>query len=152
MSVAASAAELVGHVVGVSDGDSLTLLDPLQRRHRVRLSGIDAPEKRQPFGERARQHLASLVYARHVRVVWDKRDRYARLIGRVFVSECASCIPVDVGLEQIKAGLAWHYKRYAREQPSRERERYAALERLARERQLGLWTDAHAVPPWDFRR
>ena len=140
-------------MVAVSDGDTLTLLDDALARHRVRLSGIDAPERRQPFGERAKQHLASLVFARPVRVVWEKRDRYARIVGRVWVAECAACpYTVDVGLEQIRAGLAWHYTQYQREQALAQRERYAALERNARERRAGLWTEPHPVAPWKFRR
>jgi endonuclease YncB( thermonuclease family) len=153
ISYAAFGAEIVGTVVGVADGDTLTLLDSSHERHRVRLSAIDAPEKRQAYGERAKQHLASLVYAKEVRVVWEKRDRYARIVGRVFAAECAACpYTIDVGLEQIKAGLAWHYKQYAREQPSRDRDRYAELERNAREGHVGLWSAPSPVAPWDFRR
>ena len=154
LSSAASGAEIVGRVVAVADGDTLTLLDASHEKHRVRLSGIDAPERRQAYGERAKQHLAALVFARHVRVVWDKKDRYSRIVGRVFAAECESRCPytIDVGLEQIRAGLAWHYKQYAREQAPPQRELYAAFERRARERREGLWREAHPVAPWEFRR
>ena len=149
----ALAAELFGKVVGVADGDTLTILDSNRNQHRVRLAGVDAPERRQSYGERARQHLAALVYQKNVRVEWDKRDRYGRLIARVFAAECEECPhSKDVGLEQIKAGLAWHYKAYEREQPAWQRARYAASELQARLRGDGLWSDAQPVAPWDFRR
>ena len=83
LSSPAGAAELVGQVVGVADGDTLTLLDASHEKYRVRLSGIDAPEKRQAYGERAKQHLSTLVFRKTVRVVWERRDRYSRIIGRV---------------------------------------------------------------------
>jgi endonuclease YncB( thermonuclease family) len=95
------------------------------------------------------------VFHKPARVVWDKRDRYGRIVGRVFAAECdhAGCAyTVDAGLEQIRAGLAWHYKQYQRDQWPSERARYAALEVEARARRDGLWKDPEPVPPWDFRR
>lgn len=161
LATVAAAAELRGVVVNVADGDTLTVLEststPLttRRQHRVRLAGIDAPERRQPFGTRAKQHLAALVLGREVTVAWEKRDRYGRIVGRVLAPECASraCAQsLDAGLAQIRAGLAWHYKRYASEQPPEERRRYAAAEEAARADKTGLWRDVDAVPPWEFRR
>ena len=151
---AASATELFGKVVGVADGDTLTVLDESHQQHKIRLSGIDAPEKRQAYGERAKQHLSDLVYAKPVLVVWDKRDRYGRIIGRVLAAECdrAECrYAIDVGVEQLKAGLAWHYKQYEKEQRPEDRARYSATEREARLRREGLWKEPDAVPPWAFR-
>ena len=150
---AARGAEIVGEVVSVADGDTLTVLDASREKHRIRLSGIDAPEKRQAYGERSKQHLAALVFRKTVRVVWEKKDRYARIVGRVLAAECEAACPytLDVGLEQIRAGLAWHYSAYAKEQAPVQRERYAEGERRARERRTGLWSDAHPVAPWDFR-
>jgi endonuclease YncB( thermonuclease family) len=152
---AATAAELFGKVVAVSDGDSITLLDASQQQHKIRLAGIDAPERRQAFGETSKQHLMQLVHGRSAMVVWTKRDRYGRIVGRVLAAECEApgCrYTVDVGLEQLRVGLAWHYKRYEQEQPPAERMQYAALEQQARARRDGLWHDPHAAPPWDFRR
>lgn len=151
---ALNAAELSGKVVGVSDGDTVTVLDEANMQHKVRLSGIDAPEKRQAYGERAKQHLSDLVYGRSVLVVWDKRDRYGRIVGRVLAPECdrtACRYAVDAGLEQLKAGLAWHYKQYQREQSFDERTLYSDTERSARERHAGLWQDATPLAPWDYR-
>ena len=150
---AATAAELFGKVVGVADGDTITIIDTSYRQHRIRLSGIDAPERRQAYGERAKRHLSALVGEKRVRVWWDKRDRYGRIVGRVFWTVCdrAGCRFEDAGLEQIRAGMAWHYTRYAREQAPAERAAYAAVEQQARKSRLGLWREPEPVPPWDFR-
>ena len=149
----AGAADLFGKVVGVADGDTITILDESHRQHRIRLSGIDAPERRQAYGDRAKQHLAALVADKAVHVSWDKRDRYGRIVGRVLLSVCerARCRYDDAGLEQIRAGLAWHYRRYARDQPPAERVEYAAVEQQARDRREGLWREPDPVPPWAFR-
>lgn len=152
---ALSAAELTGRVVGVSDGDTITLIDRAHDIHKIRLAGIDAPEKRQAFGERAKQNLSDLVYGKTVLVVWDKRDRYGRIVGRVLAPECdrnACRYAVDAGLEQLRAGLAWHYKQYEKEQRADERARYSSSEQEARARREGLWREPDALPPWQFRQ
>jgi len=151
----ASAEELHGTVVNVADGDTVTVLDSAYVRHKVRLAGIDAPERHQPFGARARQHLSALVDGKNVTVIWHKHDRYGRILGRVLAADCArgTCPnTLDTGLAQLSAGLAWHYKQYQREQEAGERKRYAAAEQTARTQQDGLWQDASPVPPWDYRR
>ncbi|HEY1399391.1 thermonuclease family protein [Roseateles sp.] len=142
----ASAATLRGEVVGLADGDTLTVLDNEHHQHRVRLVGIDAPEKRQAFGERSRQHLSELVFRQEVVVDWKKRDRYGRILGVVRVRS------VDVGQAQLRAGLAWHYKAYAREQAAGQRTLYSAEEVDARRARRGLWSEAAPTPPWEFRR
>jgi len=149
------AAELRGVVVGVSDGDTITVLDRSRARHKIRLSGIDAPERRQAYGERAKQRLAALVLHREVIVTWQKHDRYGRIVGRVLAPGCANppCAEMlDAGLALISAGLAWHYKQYQKEQEAGDRQRYAAAEQDARSTHLGLWRDADPVPPWQYRR
>lgn len=155
LAAAAAPAELYGTVVAVGDGDTLTLLDGLRVQHKVRLEAIDAPERRQPYGERAKQHLARLVQGQTVRVSWARRDRYGRVVGRVLLADCtpAPCgYTRDAGLELLRAGLAWHYKAYADAQNPRERWRYAATELEARMRGSGLWGEPRPVPPWDFRK
>jgi endonuclease YncB( thermonuclease family) len=150
----ASAVELFGRVVAVADGDTITVLEESNQQHKIRLAAIDAPERRQAYGERAKQHLSALVYGKAVLVLWDKRDRYGRIVGHVFARDCVrlSCrYSLDAGLEQIKAGLAWHYRQYEKEQPPAERVQYAALEQQARARREGLWNDAEPVPPWAYR-
>ncbi len=151
----ASAAALEGRVVHVADGDSLTVLDDRNRQHKVRLAGIDAPERGQPFGKRAATELAGLAKNKRVIVDWSKTDRYRRIIGVVWVApgDCSICKPsLDVGLALIGDGLAWHYRAYEREQSIDERRDYRQAEAEARARQAGLWTDTDPTPPWDWRR
>jgi endonuclease YncB( thermonuclease family) len=140
------AAALLAIVVGVSDGDTVTALTHEKTQMKIRLSGIDAPEKRQPYGERSKQNLSELVYGKEVDLSCGKIDRYKRHICLIKVDG------KDANLEQIRAGMAWHYKAYAKEQPIAEREMYAAEEIKARQRRTGLWRDAEQVPPWDWRR
>ena len=141
------ATELQGQVVAIADGDTLTVLDSTHTQHKIRLSGIDAPEKAQPFGDRSKQSLAALTFRQQVTIEWDKRDRYGRIVGKVITPN-----GTDANLEQIKAGMAWHYKQYEREQPAGERVIYSAAEEAARKARIGLWQDAQPVPPWEFRK
>lgn len=110
---AASADLLQGRVVRIADGDTLTVLDADQVQHRVRLAGIDAPERAQPFGERAKQNLARLTFGKPVEIRWHKKDRYKRVVGQVWVvspdARCqgAGCPKtLDAGLAQVTVGLA----------------------------------------------
>jgi endonuclease YncB( thermonuclease family) len=144
--VHAQGAELAGLVVGVSDGDTITVLDAGKVQHKVRLAGIDAPEKRQPFGDAAKRALSDLVFQKSVRVSWNKTDKYRRLVGVVRPEATGA----DANLEQLRAGLAWHYKAYEAEQAPAERARYAAAEAQARAARLGLWRDPSPLPPWVF--
>ncbi len=139
------AATLEGRVVRVADGDTLTVLDAGKKQHRIRLASIDAPEKGQAFGTRSRENLAKWVFRRDVIVEWHKKDRYGRLVGVVFVDGH------DVNLEQVRAGFAWWYRDYAREQTPEDREVYELAENAAKERKLGLWADPKPVPPWEWR-
>lgn len=145
LSLPASAEQFIGRVVGVTDGDTVTVLDAGNQQHKIRLAGIDAPEKRQAFGNVSRQHLAALVFQRNVTVDYYKTDRYGRLVATVFVGA------EDINMKQIEAGLAWHFKKYEREQASAERARYSATELEARDAKRGLWRDANAIAPWEFR-
>ena len=136
---------LTGRVVAVQDGDTITVLDAANVQHKIRLSGIDCPEKSQPFGQAAKQSMSDQVFDRDVRVESDKRDRYGRVVGQVWVGE------VDANLEQVKRGLAWHYKKYQNEQPLDDRLAYARAEDAARGAAGGLWADPAPVAPWDWR-
>ena len=156
---AASAALLEGRVVRIADGDTLTVLTDGQNQIKVRLAGIDAPERAQPFGERSRQNLARLVAGRAVEIRWHKRDRYGRVVGQVWVvspdARCqgAGCPKtLDAGLAQLTVGLAWHYKKYAGEQSEEDRERYSFAEVEARARKAGLWREREPVAPWEWRK
>lgn len=140
------AATLEGLVVGVADGDTLTVLDDDRRQHRIRLAGIDAPEKRQDFGQRSKASLSELAYRQHVRVDVTKQDRYGRGVGTVLRGT------LDVNLEQVRRGLAWHYKEYQHEQTPRERKVYALAENEARAARRGLWSLPQPTAPWAYRR
>ena len=142
---AAFAATLEGRVVGVRDGDTLDLLTTTNVQVRVRLAGIDAPERGQAYGNVAKRALSALAYNRMARVEWSKKDNYGRVVGKVVVRDA------DVNLQLIRQGLAWHYKAYAAEQSAADRERYATAEGAARAQRLGLWQDPHPVAPWLFR-
>lgn len=141
----ATADTYLGRVVGVTDGDTLTVIDSTNTQHKVRLAGIDAPEKKQAYGQVSKQHLANLVFDKTVSIETTKRDRYHREVGKVIVNGR------DVNLKQLESGLAWHYKKFADEQPAADRQSYAAAEVAARQSHQGLWQDANPVPPWDFR-
>lgn len=137
---------LIGTVVGLADGDTVTVLDASRTQYRIRLAGIDAPEKKQNFGSRSRQSLSELIFQKPVRVEYTKTDRYGRIIGEVLVNN------IDASLEQIKRGMAWHYKAYEREQSPVDRALYAQSETDARQAGRGLWQDTSPIPPWKFRK
>lgn len=141
----ASAAQLDGRIVGIADGDTLTLLDGSKQQHKIRIAGIDAPEKRQPFGQRSKENLSRLAFSKTVQADCPKQDRYQRHVCTVVVEGR------DVGLEQLRAGLAWWYRKYAAEQPARQRSDYEAAEAAAKRDRAGLWMASDPVPPWDFR-
>lgn len=148
---------LLGEVVGVIDGDTLTVLDGRRKSHRIHLQGIDAPERAQAFSRRSTENLSRLVFGKPVRVEWEKRDVYGRILGKVWVAP-ADCREMDcpktldVNLAQVESGMAWWFRRYAWEQPPKERERFEAAEKRAREQRIGLWSEPSPVPPWEFRR
>jgi endonuclease YncB( thermonuclease family) len=150
---------LAARVVGVHDGDTITVLDGNRKQHKIRLAGIDAPESRQAFGNRSKENLSQLVFGQDVRIEWQKRDLYGRLVGKVWtISPDANCRTaecpksLDANLAQVTFGMAWHYKDYEREQSAEDRERYAFAEQEARIRKSGLWADQQPIPPWQWRR
>ena len=133
-------------VVGISDGDTFKARCPYEQI-RVRFAGIDAPESGQAFGRVAKQYLAQLIFRKHVRVAQSKATRsYGRIVANVYDERGQ-----DVGLMMVGAGLAWHYKRFAREQTPSARLAYMRAEEVARAQTLGLWADPHAQPPWEWR-
>ena len=142
----ATAATLAGRVVGVSDGDTVTVLTAENRQFKIRLSGIDAPEKKQPFGTHAKETLARQLFGQAVVVEWSKTDRYGRIVGKIEVDG------VDANLEQVREGSAWVYTQYLRELPVEDRKLYLEAERLAKAERRGLWHDEQPEPPWQWRR
>ncbi|MCX7147798.1 MAG: thermonuclease family protein [Rhodocyclales bacterium] len=153
--LAALADDFAGRVVGVSNGDTITVLDSAQSRHEIRLVGVGAPESDQPFGQVSRKHLSDLVFGKDVRVEWLKRDRYGHILGKVMVQPrgCPACQKTrDAGLAQMETGLAWWYREYRREQSLEDQGRYEYAEFDARTRRIGLWRHASPVPPWEWRK
>lgn len=136
---------LSGQVVSVSDGDTITLLDANKTQHKIRLAGIDAPEKAQAFGQASKKSLSDLIFNKQVNVYWEKKDRYQRVLGKVTLEE------QDICLEQVKRGMAWHYKQYQRDQTQEDRMKYDLAEKEARAGKLGLWADESPVEPSKFR-
>lgn len=138
-SIASAAEVLNGEVIGISDGDSLTVLVD-RKPIKVRLAEIDAPESKQPFGTRSRQSLAAICHRKPAQVTWQTRDRYKRIIGYV------QCAGIDANAHQVRSGMAWVFDRYS----SPDSPLYK-LQDQARKAGKGLWADAHPVPPWDWR-
>lgn len=140
VSVAAPAhADFRGRVVGVVDGDTIDVLRRGQPE-RIRLAGIDCPEKAQPYGTRARQATAVLVFGMDVRVLEKERDRYGRMVGEVVLGDGRS-----LNRELVRQGWAWWYRRYAQDRTLGD------LEIVARMERRGLWVDPQPVPPWEWR-
>lgn len=144
ISMAATAGTLIGNVIGITDGDTLTLLVDRQA-YKVRIAGIDAPEKRQAWGEKSKTNLSRLAFNQDAVAECPKVDRWGRQICKITVNT------VDIGLEQIKDGMAWWYRKYSKEQSADDQSAYESAELMAKLRRLELWADANPVPPWDFR-
>ena len=136
---------LTGRVRGISDGDTLTLVDASEVQFKIRLRGIDSPEKGQAFGQFCKNSLSDLAYGRAAKIDWQKLDRYGRIIGTVLVDER------DINLEQVRRGCGWHFKKYQNEQSLNDRLSYSAAEEAARKGKVGLWADSDPVPPWIWR-
>lgn len=139
------AEELIGKVIKVSDGDTITVLDSNNQKHKVRLKGIDAPESQQLYGDISTQSLAELVYDKEVVVNWDKKDKYYRILGRVVIDGR------NINYEQLKKGLAWYYKQYEKDLSDEDKQKYSEAEGFAKNYGVGLWADSNSIPPWEFR-
>ena len=137
---------LKGKVIRVVDGDSITVLDSENAQHKIRMAGIDAPERKQPYGKAARQYLAKYVFKKQVCVGWYKRDKYQRLVGVVRIDG------EDINLKMITAGLSWHYKQYQNEQSASDRVRYSKAQEDAESADAGLWRDRNPIAPRLWRR
>ena len=146
VSLTIQAATLVGTVVGISDGDTIKVLDSNKTLHKIRLMGIDSPEKKQNFGSASKQALSNYIYQKKVIVEYQKKDRYQRILGKVILDKR------DICLAMISDGMAWHYKDYEKEQTKTDRDLYRQAEQKARKEKIGLWKDANAIQPSDFRR
>lgn len=134
-------ADFSGKVVAVKDGDTIEVLRDGTNAVRVRLSGIDCPEKKQAFGNKAKLFTSRLVFGKTVKVLDKGKDRYGRTLGEVILEDGRS-----LNHELVRAGLAWWYRQYAKKDKELER-----LERKARVTKSGLWFDTEPVPPWQWR-
>ncbi|SFI34944.1 thermonuclease family protein [Halpernia frigidisoli] len=128
-------------VIGVKDGDTVVLLID-GKPETVRLSHIDCPEKKQPFGNNAKIFVSDLCFGQFVNIKWDgKKDRYKRILAEVILQN-----GTNVNKELLKNGLAWHFKKYSKDQ------NYAALEIYARRKKSGLWIGKNPIAPWEWRK
>lgn len=146
---------LLGLVIAVVDGDTLTIRDDSRKQHTVWLAGIDAPKSKQPFAAESRQHLAKLLAGKEVSIEWRSRDDYGRIVGKVTLraADCSACTPtLDAGLTQLEAGMAWWDRDYRRRQSLEDQGRYEFAEFDARTRRIGLWQDPAAEPPREWRK
>ena len=141
----APADTLTCRVVRVGDGDTIYILDSNKTQHKIRLQGIDAPERKQAFSKRSRENLAGYVVGEIVVIEYDKHDPYGRVVGTVLLTD------EDINLKQVQDGFAWHYKRYQDEQTTEDRGLYSRAENEAKKAKRRLWRELNPVPPWDWR-
>ncbi|MCB2141137.1 thermonuclease family protein [bacterium] len=133
---------IVGKVVGVADGDTITVLEN-RTQYKIRLYGIDTPESHQDFGNRAKQFTSDLVYGKQVRVVTKDIDRYGRIVGMVYVGD------VCVNESLVESGMAWVYRKYCRMETCGS---WLDLESQAMDGDIGLWSHPNPVAPWEYRK
>jgi micrococcal nuclease len=126
-------------VIGIADGDTLTVLEK-NKPVKIRLAYIDAPEREQAFGNRARQSLSELCYGKEATYIVRDVDRYKRVVATVM------CDGVEANRTQVERGMAWSYTRYSKD------DALPILQKRAHEEKRGLWADAHPVPPWEWRK
>jgi len=135
-----------GVIINVVDGDTVHLLNDNQEKLKVRLHHIDAPELDQSYGKESKFALEQLILNKKVTVISDKKDKYKRLLGVISLDE------VDVNLEMIKAGAAWHFKKYAKfDQTEYQYQIYDENEHQAKLKKIGLWKE-NAISPWLWRK
>ncbi|MGZ5044131.1 MAG: thermonuclease family protein [Methylobacter sp.] len=139
-SFCAGATEILeGRVVGVHDGDTVTLLMMGNQQLKIRLAQIDAPESDQAFGQRSKQSLSNMVFNKTVHVEKETIDKYGRTVGTIIVDG------IDANKEQVKRGMAWVYRQYLHDQSLLQ------VEDEARQMKVGLWSEPNPMPPWEYR-
>ena len=140
LSLALNAEEINGRVVGVADGDTLTILTNENEQVKIRLASIDAPEKKQDFGRVSKKSLSTMCFGVNAKVLIQDTDRYGRKVGVVY------CNGIEANLEQVERGLAWVYIKYAKDQ------KYDDAENRAKDKKLGIWSIKDLMPAWEFRK
>ncbi|KPK39417.1 MAG: hypothetical protein AMJ65_11570 [Phycisphaerae bacterium SG8_4] len=131
---------LYGPVIGITDGDTLTILSPIKKQVKIRLAEIHTPERGQPFGTSAKEQLSDMVFQKDIAIKLVDIDRYERIVGRVYVGD------LDVNAELVRIGAPWVYRKYAKDFGLYE------LEDEARDAKRGLWSQSPQIPPWEWRR
>ncbi len=134
------AKEIIGKVIKIVDGDTYDLLTSEKQTLRIRMEGIDAPEKGMPFYRVSKNYLGSLCFQKEVSAKIKETDLHDRLVASTFLDD------KELGQEMIKAGFAWHFKKYSSD------EILANLEIEARNNKKGLWVDPRPIAPWEIRR
>ncbi|MFW2306459.1 thermonuclease family protein [Aliarcobacter butzleri] len=124
----------------VSDGDTITILTSDKTQYKIRLNDIDAPEKKQAFGNKSKDNLAKYIAGKTVKVEYKSKDKYKRILGTIYYNN------IDINLQQVKDGFAWVYKKYSKNQD------YYNAEKVSRENKKGLWIDKNPIAPWEFRK
>ena len=137
---AAKTKVIIGKCTRVSDGDTIHVVTDGNVKFKVRLDRIDAPEKDQPYGKESTAYLTKLIKGRTVRVEWQKKDKYGRVLGIVYLDK------TDINLKMVETGSAWHYS-YFDKTPA-----YAAAEAAAKEKRLGFWQGETPISPYEWRR
>ena len=131
--------EIIGKVIGISDGDTIKLITN-NKQIKIRLFGIDAPERDQEFGTKSKEVLSSLIFKKEVKLITKSKDQYGRTLGTIFLED------TNINLEMVKTGYAWVYKKYNKDSE------FINAETNAKEKKLGLWIDKNPIAPWLFRK
>lgn len=134
-------ADILGKVISITDGDTLTIIDNRKNKYKIRLAEIDTPEKNQPYGTKAQQALSDMVFAKYVRADIQTKDRYGRHVAHIYLGS------LHVNKEMVNIGAAWVYRKYLKDQS------LLAIEQDAKDNKRGLWglSEAERTPPWEWR-
>ena len=130
----------LGKVIAVADGDTVTVLTQDNQKVKIRLAGIDTPERSQAFGQKAKQAISSKIFGKTIEIKEETIDRYGRTVANLYLGSRW------INLEMVEDGFAWHYKKYSKDR------KLASAEVEAKQLRKGLWSDPNAIPPWEYRR
>ena len=130
---------ITGKVISVIDGDTIRMLTPTYQNIKIRLACIDTPEKKQAFGQKAKQHLSDMIFGKNVTVKTHGKGIHGRVIGTIFL------YGHDINREQVEDGMAWVYRKYCNDSE------YYKAEKYAKEHKIGLWIQPNPIPPWEWR-
>lgn len=126
--------------IGITDGDTIIVLTDDKKQIKIRLEGIDCPESRQDYGDRAKQAVVDLCFKKIVKVIPKGNDKYGRMLADIYIDD------ICINSKLIEMGMAWHYKKYNKD------EELSKIESKAREKRIGLWSHPNPIAPWEFRK